>query len=207
MRVCRDSYAGIMNRRPAKHDRRSIRLKGYDYSLPGAYFVTICTQNKRCLFGGVVEGQMRMNDCGRAVHEEWWRTETIRPGIRLDAWVVMPNHVHGIVMITRPPGGTPAAPTRSESVGAHSCAPLRKPRSMASIIAQFKASAARRVNEMLQSPAAPMWQRNYYQHIIRSDRELIRIRKYVATNSLHWPFDPENPSAITPDGDEFPWEL
>jgi REP element-mobilizing transposase RayT len=85
---------------PVKHHRWSIRLKGYDYSLAGAYFVTICTQNRLCLFGNIVENQMRLNDAGEIVANEWMKTAEIRNEIELDEWVVMPNHFHGIVVIT-----------------------------------------------------------------------------------------------------------
>ena len=85
---------------PVKHHRWSIRLKGYDYSLAGAYFVTICTQNRLCLFGNIAENQMRLNDAGEIVANEWMKTAEIRNEIELDEWVVMPNHFHGIVVIT-----------------------------------------------------------------------------------------------------------
>lgn len=84
---------------PDKHHRRSIRLHGYDYAQAGAYFVTICTQNRECLFGDIEDGEMRLNDYGRVVEEEWLRTATIRREVELDAFIVMPNHVHGIIVI------------------------------------------------------------------------------------------------------------
>nr|VFK15997.1 MAG: hypothetical protein BECKLPF1236B_GA0070989_10879 [Candidatus Kentron sp. LPFa] len=84
------------------HHRRSIRLRGYDYSQPGAYFLTICTQERECLFGDIVEGEMRLNHAGKIVAEEWRQTAAIRKEIQLDQWVVMPNHFHGILTITGP---------------------------------------------------------------------------------------------------------
>lgn len=85
---------------PDKHDRRSIRLPEYDYAKPGAYFITICTHNRTCLFGAVIDGRMRLNPFGRVVADEWRRTERLRDNVALDAFVVMPNHVHGIIGIT-----------------------------------------------------------------------------------------------------------
>ncbi len=182
-----------MQRVSLEPHRRSIRLKGFDYSSPAAYYVTICTREKQCLFGEIIRDQMRMNEYGRKIHEEWWRSEKVRPGIKLDAWVVMPNHVHGVVMMLEP------AP-----VGAHVGAPLqRRPRSLSSFVAQFKASAARRINALRGTPGATIWQRNYYEHIVRSEDELNRIREYITTNPLRWASDPENPFAQSPTCDEF----
>ena len=87
---------------PKKHNRRSTRLKGYDYSLPGLYFVTICTQNRVCLFGEVTDGNMILNRWGRIARDQWQKTETIRDNVALDAFVVMPNHVHGIIQNDMP---------------------------------------------------------------------------------------------------------
>jgi REP element-mobilizing transposase RayT len=95
---------------PQHHRRRSIRLKEYDYSQAGAYFVTICTQHRKCLFGDVVDGEMRLNDAGRTVRDEWLKSQAIRNEIALDAFVVMPNHFHGIAIIRRR-GDRPVAPT------------------------------------------------------------------------------------------------
>ena len=105
---------------PNKHHRRSIRLKGYDYTQPGAYFITICTQNRECLFGDVVDGEMRLDACGVIVREEWFRSAEIRREIALwpDEFVVMPNHIHGIVWITD------QRDVAGPNVGAHGRAPL-----------------------------------------------------------------------------------
>ena len=89
---------------PEKHHRRSIRLKGYDYAQAGAYFVTICTQHRACLFGEVVNGQMQLNDAGRFVEQCWLDIPHHFPHVELEAFVVMPNHVHGIIVITDPVG-------------------------------------------------------------------------------------------------------
>ena len=163
--------------------RRSIRLQGFDYSQPGAYFVTVCSAGRKPIFGAIADGRMRLNAFGEIVSREWLRSGELRPALELDLFVVMPNHLHGIVVIVE------------EEVGAHSCAPLRsgialrRKRALASFVAQFKASAATRVNELRRSPGAPVWQRNYYEHIIRNEADLNRIREYVITNPAKWSED------------------
>ncbi|MFZ0726136.1 MAG: hypothetical protein WAO07_14230 [Desulfobacterales bacterium] len=100
-----------MANNPERHQRRSLRLRGFDYDRTGAYFVTICSQGKVCAFGHIVDDEMHLNDAGLIVAEEWVKTATIRSGIDLDEWVVMPNHFHGILMITGLKGTARRAPT------------------------------------------------------------------------------------------------
>ncbi len=90
---------------PEKHHRRSIRLKGYDYTQPGAYFITICTHGRECLFGEIIDGEMHLNEAGPIVVQTWWDLPNHVPNVQLDAFVVMPNHVHGIIIITERAGG------------------------------------------------------------------------------------------------------
>ena len=133
-------------------NRKSIRLKEYDYSQAGEYFVTICTHDHECMFGEIINGEMRLNAIGKIVNEEWLRTTRIRPGIELDVFVLMPNHIHGIIVIKEE--------SPIPNVGTHSCAsPQRKPRSLGSIIAGFKSVATKRINEMRQTPSFPVWQK------------------------------------------------
>ena len=182
-----------------RHHRRSIRLPGYDYGQPGAYFVTICAWRRLSLFGAVHDGVVTLNACGRIVVEEWERSESIRAEIALDAFIVMPNHVHGIVWIRSPQsnidhisnrrGERPLAPTANTSdlprgYGSHT---------LASFVAGFKTGVTRRINTHRQSPGAAVWQRNYYEHVIRDDADLCRIRTYVDTNPARWPDDPDHP--------------
>ncbi|PIP72247.1 MAG: transposase, partial [Nitrospinae bacterium CG22_combo_CG10-13_8_21_14_all_47_10] len=143
-----------------QRNRRSIRLKGYDYSQAGAYFVTICAQNRECLFGEIADGQMVLNDAGEIIAEEWMKSGEIRDEIELDEWVVMPNHLHAIVMIRR--GDRPVAPT---SPGPH-------PKSIGALLAGFKSAATKRINKTRKTPGAKIWQRNYHEHIIRNENEL-----------------------------------
>jgi len=188
---------------PEKHDRRSIRLPNHDYGRPGAYFVTICIHNRVCLFGDVVQGQMRLNPFGRIVRDEWHRIERVRDNVTLDAFVVMPNHVHGVIVITGDAddsdgtgGGNsdrcrdmarrvPTGPTRR----------FGKPRpgSLPTIVGAFKSAATRRINRRRNTPGASVWQRNYYEHVVRGRRDLDRIRRYIRQNPARWHRDRNHP--------------
>ena len=169
-----------------RHRRRSIRLRHYDYSRAGTYYVTICTDGRKLLFGEVIDDDVKLNELGRITAEEWLKSAQVRSEIELDTWVVMPNHVHGIVMITnRGRGGRPVAPTgagglRSSSLGA--------------LIAGFKSAATRRINATRGTLGASVWQRNYYEHVIRDESALNRVRQYIADNPARWSEDPENPA-------------
>ncbi|MGD2027948.1 MAG: hypothetical protein PVI99_09040 [Anaerolineales bacterium] len=170
------------------HHRQSIRLKGYDYTSPGAYFVTLVTWQREPVFGEVIDGKMVLNEIGRIVREDWEKTEKIRKEITLDTFVIMPNHLHGIVWI-EPVDESDIQPI---VVGAHGRAPLRKniakihrqSKSLGAMIAGFKSAATKRVNQHRGLPGHPLWQRNYYDHIIRSQKELNNIRNYIKSNPL-----------------------
>lgn len=139
---------------------------------------------------------MRLSEYGQIVKEEWLRTLLLRPGVDLDEFVVMPNHLHGILVL-------PAENVRS--VGAHSCAPLpqqrlyRQPRSLGSLLAGFKSAATKRINDLRHMLGMPLWQRNYYEHIIRNEDELHHVREYIQTNPLRWELDRENPAKLGED--------
>jgi REP-associated tyrosine transposase len=324
---------------PKHHHRRSIRLREYDYSSPGGYFITVCAHNKQCLFGGIVDGHMHRSQYGEIVQEEWLRSATIRKEIQLDAWVVMPNHVHGIVIITSPvgahgdvphdqaprgdtsasivtraarahghalhdqaPRGDTSASTVTSPVGAHgdvphdqaprgntsvsivtspvgahgdvphdqaprgdtsasivtspvgahgdaphdqaprgdtsasivtspvgargdvphdqaprgdtsasivtraarahghaplhNAPPQRRPRSLGTFVSGFKGTVKIRVNQLRGTPGAPVWQHNYYEHVVRNEDELNQIREYILNNPLRWALDRENPGRV-----------
>jgi REP element-mobilizing transposase RayT len=179
---------------PHRHHRRSIRLSGYDYSRAGAYFVTVCTQDRTCLFGEVVDGKMRVNEFGQIVREEWLRTAEIRDNVNMDLFVVMPNHLHAILWLadeTRR-GDRPVAPTADTVM--RPVGPT--PRSVAAVMAGFKSASTKRINFVRCTPAASVWQRNYYEHIIRDEESLNRIREYIANNPLQWAFDRENTDRV-----------
>ena len=256
---------------PRIHHRRSIRFKVHDYTQPAAYFVTLCTHERAHLFGQVVDGAMQLNECGEIVRAEWFQTAVVRPYVVLnpDEFVVMPNHIHGIIWIvgndngddgidngsdarddgcggdtprddgdgrrdggdrsrdgsdgrrdggdgrcddgdgrrdgtvgaqrrcaptccaptTFPPGATPTSTGRAT----RGATPTNVvPGSLGAIVRSFKSVVTRRINIMRNTPGAPVWQRNYYEHIIRTDRALNAIRRYVADNPRRWHLDRKN---------------
>ena len=149
--------------------------------------MTISTQNRQCLFGGVLDGKMRLNDVGRVVQTVWDGLPERFPTIELDACVVMPNHVHGILVLV---GAGLAMPLW----GAASSAPTGSASATLGIMLRaFKSISAVGVNRLLSRSGQPLWQRNYYEHIIRSEESLNRIREYIATNPMRWELDRENP--------------
>ena len=196
----RARYNPPRRRRAGRGNRRSIRLHGYDYSTPGAYFITIVTHRRRHVFGHIVNGEMRLNEWGRIARAEWLKTPAIRPEIKLDEYQIMPNHMHAIIHIVEQDNGFVGATRHAQStidnienVGAHGRAPLRRTeRSLGSLIAGYKSAVTKRINRTRRTPGAPIWQRNYHDRIIRDERELARIRKYIRNNPLRWDMDPEN---------------
>ncbi len=171
-----------------KHRRRSIRLEGYDYSQAGEYFVTLCTHRMRCLFGRVRNGEMEWNTLGWIVRNEWLRTPWICPEIELDEFVVMPNHLHAIIVIRT--GWEERIPASRVYTRAHGRAPLRRSsRSLGSLIGGFKSACTIRINRLRETPGGRVWQRNYFEHVIRDDEELDHARQYISRNPLHWELD------------------
>ena len=184
------------SRDPDAHHRRSLRLRDYDYDQLGAYFVTICTRERVPLFGDVVDGEIQLSAYGQIVNEEWAYTELIRARVILDAYVIMPNHVHDVVVIADVPHATegvwPYAPT--DHPRGH---PLRSPSlTIGAIVRGFKGAATTRINTARGTPRTPVWQRNYYEHVIRDDANLERIRSYITANPGRWAEDEENPARI-----------
>ena len=169
--------------------RRSIRLKGYDYSQVGGYFVTLVTLWREYLFGDIVNGEMCLNDLGRIVEACWHAIPEHFPNTDVDMFTVMPNHVHGIIMIYDDTcrGTIPI-------VGARHASPLpprgTPPGSLGTIIGSFKSSVTRRAGQELNS--GNIWQRNYYEHILRDQADHERIANYIATNPSNWTDDEEN---------------
>jgi len=174
----------VQTSKPTRQNRRSIRLRGYDYSQAGAYFVTVCAQDRLCLFGGIADGEMRLNDAGRTVQTVWDALPDHYPQVEMDVCVIMPNHVHGIIILAVGAGFKPA-PTKPAPAMRHG---------LPEIVRAFKTFSARRINEMRGMPGGKIWQRNYYEHIIRNDDELNRIREYIANNPAQWEMDRENPN-------------
>ena len=168
---------GIM--RPGEIKRRSMRLRGHDYSTPGAYFITACTQDRLLLFGRVISGKMVRNRLGAVVEDCWAKLPDHYNNVSLDAFVLMPNHIHGVIIIESAPPGVPASSTR---------------RGIPEIVRAFKTFSARKINTVRGSPGISVWQRGFYDHAIRNERELDRVRTYIMDNPRKWSEDPDNPA-------------
>jgi REP element-mobilizing transposase RayT len=180
-----------MNDDADKRHRRSVRLKGYDYSASGAYFVTICTQNRACLFGEVRNGAVALNRAGEIAQSSWNGLPARFSWIGLDAFVVMPNHVHGIILV----GAqfiAPATVFGNRKTGVMNHAPT-----LGEIVRAYKAASTRFIRQAGIPNFA--WQRNYYEHVVRSEESLNRIRQYIVENPARWEFDRENPAATAPE--------
>ena len=211
------------------HRRRSIRLRHYDYASAGAYFVTICAQGRECLFGEVVDGEVRLSDAGRMIETTWDELSAHYPGVDTDAFVVMPNHVHGIIVLAgtdespdvvgagpracpptparppvkgqsreafrRPVASTVATelPAADQSPGAGA-----RPLSLPEVVHRFKTLTTKRYTDGVKQADWPpypgrLWQRNYYEHVVRNEAALDRLRRYVENNPMRWELDEENP--------------
>jgi putative transposase len=187
--------------------RKSIRLPCYDYSQPGAYFITICTHQRRCCMARVVDNRVIPSLLGEIVENQWTNLPRHYPHIEIEAFVLMPNHVHGVIVIVG--AGWEPAPTGSDAKPDHprggdtaleglEPAPtesVAKQHGVPEIVRGFKTFSARRINEMRRTPGAQFWQRSYYEHIIRNEQELGRITEYIESNPLNWQLDRENPKS------------
>jgi len=161
------------------HNRRSPRLPEYNYSQNGAYFVTICTHNRKLFFED--------ERIKKIIETEWLNTSRIRRDVIIDEFVIMPNHLHGIIIIQRCKGvcNTPLRPQfRSPS------------KTIGSIIKGFKAATTSKINKIHHTSGLPVWQRNYYDHIIRNELDLSEKRKYICENPLKWNIDEYNPANL-----------
>jgi putative transposase len=165
---------------PEIHHRRSIRLKEYDYSKNGAYFVTICSWNRELIFGENIAGNIHLNDWGLIVDATWSWLESQYPFLESVKHVIMPNHLHGILLINRPMGGSRTAPTQ-------------RIKPLGQILGAFKTRSTKLINESRKLPGTQIWQRNYYERIIRNKSELDRISDYIVSNPVDWINDENNP--------------
>jgi REP-associated tyrosine transposase len=167
---------------PDRHHRRSIRLSGYDYTQPGAYFVTICTRQRECTLGVVQDQTVILSPSGQIAKQCWNALASHFLFLNLDAFVIMPNHLHGIIVITH-----------SEQSKSETAIPVRpsSPKgtqsdSLSAILQNFKSVSTRKINQVHQNRGATVWQRGYYERVIRDDTELSRIRQYIETNPNRW---------------------
>ncbi|MDT4328722.1 transposase [Methylomonas sp. MS20] len=164
------------------HHRKSIRLLGYDYSQAGLYFITLCTHDRLPLFGSIVERAMIFSEVGKIAQEEWQKTNTIRSHIVLHEFVIMPNHFHAIV----------------ETVGAHCMRPdspdieqtkqerVQRAPTLGDVVRGYKSAVTKRVRNLNGLPDFKIWQRNYYEHIIRNETAYLKIAEYIQTNPQRW---------------------
>ena len=161
-------------------------MRDYDYAQPGMYFFTICSYRPQLLFGDVINGEMNLNELGEIVFDEWRKSATIRCELELDEFIVMPNHVHAIIVLKAMNfvGATGRSPSRS--------GPSKH--SLGAFIAGFKSAVTKRVNAVRGTSEIKIWQRNYYEHVIRDEESLSRIREYIVNNPAQWDADPENPA-------------
>lgn len=154
------------------HHRRSIRLGEYDYSQAGAYFITICTHNRSSIFGEIINGEMINNELGAIVRSRWDRLSKHHQNVELDESIIMPNHIHGIIVlhVASPESSTP----------------------ISEIIRGFKTFSARQINKVRDCKGVPVWQRNYYERIIRTEQELNNVKNYIINNPISWDTDTNN---------------
>ena len=191
-----------------KHHRCSIRLPEYDYSQVGAYFVTIVAWHRECLFGEVVNGEMRLNKAGQIVQWEWQELPKRLHYMELGAYVVMPNHFHGILIFREHVGATRQGLTNAHignvampdvTTDGIDGSPLPRgprPKSLGAAMAQFKSRVTKRLWKIPSLRGTPVWQRNYYEHIIRNEKDLHNKTDYINANPLLWNEDNENPLNI-----------
>jgi REP-associated tyrosine transposase len=175
------------------HRRRSIRLKNYDYAQEGAYFVTICAYQKQCIFGHIDDGEMFLSEYGEIVKEEWEQTSILRDNVELDAFVVMPNHIHGIIVITYNLNAKNNTPN-VKSVGAWCIIKPRQflryiPKSLPDIIQNFKSVVTKRINNHHPLEYTRVWQRNHDVRIIKNKANLNLLRRYIISNPKRWQQD------------------
>ena len=204
---------------PELHRRRSVRLESYDYRAAGAYFVTICSFQRQCLFGEVVEGGMMLNAVGSAVVTCWQNIPGHFSNVEIDTFVVMPNHFHAVLHITDSTVGAKQAVSASpgsegDGVGENGnsvkggnkgeagesfASPLRpqgtQRGSLGAIVQNFKSVSTRKINVLRDNPGCPVWHRSYYEHVVRNERELEHLRRYIRENPLKWELDENNPAA------------
>ncbi|PSN18160.1 transposase [filamentous cyanobacterium CCP5] len=187
-----------MKYHPERHHRRSIRLKGFNYASEAFYFVTLCSYQRQCLFGTIIDGEVQLNEFGEIVAAEWMRTSDIRPNISLDEWVVMPNHIHGIISIRQ----TVSTPDATLSEAAQGCTSLqggiayRRPKLLSSLVSGFKLATTKQINIRRNAAGTPVWQRNYYERIMRDENALVRVQRYIQNNPSKWQEDRLRPAIM-----------
>jgi len=195
---------------PQKHHRHSIRLKDYDYSQAGAYYVTIDVQDHECLFGDIMNCEMILSEAGKMIEEQWIALPERFPNIELDLFQTMPNHFHGIIVV----GATLVVARNMEMKNIHEnragtsteagTSPARTSNpTLGGIVGAFKSITTNEYMKGVDDKNWPrfckrLWQRNYYEHVIRDEADLNRIRNYIQSNLANWDDDEENPKFLKP---------
>jgi len=214
-RVFRAMYNPVVRNQPAPSEptlrsrphRSPLRLPDFDYSTPGAYFITVCTYHRTCLLGDVRHDRVLLTDIGSMVNSAWSELPSHYPALQTDAFVVMPNHVHGIIFLT----GEEPRPSSPPDGRAREPAPTF---GLLDVVHRFKTLTTRRFAEFGHASGSRpvyrhLWQRSFYEHVVRDDATLLRIREYIPNNPLAWALDRENPSAgrtSHPSGPTESWE-
>lgn len=192
-----------MKYNPKIHHRQSIRLRGYDYSQPGSYFITLCTQNRECNLGEIMNGEMKFTVRGFIIDEFWSKIPDHFPNVELDEFVVMPNHIHGIIVINDELLGekniketnTEDGETNTNTEGGET-PPLRKT-TLGQVVAYYKYQTTKIINQVDKTPGLRIWQRNYYDRIIRHGKILELARQYIFQNPFRWDKDPHHPLKLS----------
>jgi putative transposase len=172
--------------------RKQLRLRGYDYAFPGVYFVTICSAGKLAVFGSVSGEEIVLSPEGEIVRSEWIALAERFARLVLDKFVIMPNHLHGVLAFVGHAGGASPAPTTTTTTtkpGGASPSPT-----LFEVIGAFKSISTIKVNKLLGRRGVTLWQRSYYEHIVRTGEDLRKIQRYILENPLMWSLDPENPN-------------
>ena len=184
--------------------RRATRLQGYDYSQSGAYFVTICVQHRQCIFGTIIDGKMHLNEISKIVVEWWNHIPQHFSFVKLDEYVIMPNHMHGIIAWDEVGARSPRPSDTTKVVEARPLCSQENARSrrgevtsplLGQIVAYFKYQSTKFINQHHNTPGKRIWQRNYYDHVIRDDNDLQRLREYIQNNPKKWELDQLHPDA------------
>jgi REP element-mobilizing transposase RayT len=183
------------------HQRKPIRLKEFDYTQPGAYFVTVVSHRRKNIFGEIIDGEMNLDQAGKIVEKTWQNIPMHFPNTSCEIFVVMPNHIHGIIDINNDQivEARHASPLRSKNLKSQSVkSDGVKPQSLGAIIGSFKSAVTKQLHQTKIINQEKIWQRNYYEHIIRDEQDYQQIVEYILSNPFNWEFDHENPENIEP---------
>ena len=179
--------------------RKNIRLKDFDYSNDGYYFVSVVSYKRKNIFGEIIDGEMNLNQAGKIVEKTWQNIPMHFTNTSCEIFVVMPNHIHGIIDINNDQivEARHASPLRSKNLKSQSVkSDGVKPQSLGAIIGSFKSAVTKQLHQTKIINQEKIWQRNYYEHIIRDEHDHQQIADYILSNPFNWEYDHENPENI-----------